>query len=247
MPSGKDSLSFGQYLQALRLDKKISLEKISAETRIGLSTLQLIEKEDHDKLPDEVFVKGFLRAYAKAIGADGNEAVRRYESRLQVVQKLDRSYLDSVSRPSRSWLKLLLVTGLYLALILVTVIGYGYLEHYLSGRVSDETKSTAEIVPTASTPASPDSLARSESNDADADSDQYVLNIAVHEDTWIKIIVDNGSSKSYELKVGDQLELKAASNFSLLIGNAAGVKIKLNDKFIPVSGKSGEVVNVDLP
>ncbi len=245
MPSGKDSLSFGQYLQALRLDKKISLEKISAETRIGLSTLQLIEKEDHDKLPDEVFVKGFLRAYAKAIGADGSEAVRRYESRLKVVQKLDSSHLDSVSRPARSWFKLLLVIGLYLALILVTVIGYGYLEHFLSGRVSDETKSTAEIVPTASTPASPDSTARSESNDAD--SHKYVLNIAVQEDTWIKIIIDNGSSKSYELKVGDQLELKAASNFSLLIGNAAGVKIKLNDKFIPVSGKSGEVVNVDLP
>ncbi len=48
MPSAKDSLSFGQYLQAVRLDKKISLEKISSETRIALSTLQLIEKEDHD-------------------------------------------------------------------------------------------------------------------------------------------------------------------------------------------------------
>ena len=58
MPSVKDSLSFGQYLQALRLDKKISLKKVSAETRIGLSMLKLIEKEHHDKLPDEVFVKG---------------------------------------------------------------------------------------------------------------------------------------------------------------------------------------------
>jgi cytoskeletal protein RodZ len=241
----KDSLSFGQYLQALRLDKKISLEKISAETRIGLSMLQLIEKEDHDNLPDEVFVKGFLRAYAKAIGADGSEAVRRYESRLKVVQKLDSTNLDSITGPARSWWRLMSVTGLYLALILVTIFGHGYLEHYLSSRVSDEKKSTGEIVPVANIQASPESMAPSASKELN--SDKHMLNIAAHEDTWMKIIIDNGNSKNYELKAGDQLEFKATSNFSLLIGNAAGVKITLNDKLIPVSGKSGEVVNLDLP
>ena len=245
MPSAKDSLSFGQYLQALRLDKKISLEKISAETRIGLSTLQLIEKEDHDKLPDEVFVKGFLRAYAKAIGADGGEAVQRYESRLKVIQKLDSTYLDSAAGPARSWWKLLLVTGLYLTLILATLFGNSYLEHYLSGHVSDERKSTDEIIPAATTPESTKTVVQSESKEPD--SHKHVLNIAVHEDTWIKMRIDNGSSKDYKLKAGDQLELKAVHNFSLLIGNAAGVKIRLNDKPVPVSGKSGEVVNLDLP
>lgn len=245
MPSVKDSLSFGQYLQALRFEKKISLEKISDETRIGLPMLQLIEKEDHDKLPDEVFVKGFLRAYAKAIGADGNEAVRRYESRLRVVQKLDGTHLDSVIGFTRSGWKLVLVTGLYLALILVTVYGHGYIEHYLSDEVSDEKQSTNEIVPAVNTPALPESVAQSESKGHV--SDKQVLNITAHEDTWIKIIIDKGSSKNYELVAGDHLELKAASSFSLLIGNATGVKITLNDKLIPVSGKSGEVVNLDLP
>ena len=245
MSSARDSLSFGQYLQALRLEKKISLEKISAETRIGLSILQLIEKEDHDKLPDEVFVKGFLRAYARAIGADGNEAVRRYESRLKVIHKLDSTNLDSVTGSARSWWKLLHVSGLYLTLILVILFGHGYLEHYVSGHASDEKKPTAEIVPAASTPASSETLDQSESKDPD--SDKHVLNIAALEDLWMKIIIDNGSSKKYELKAGDQLELMAASNFSILIGNAAGVKIRLNDKLVPLSGKSGEVVNLDLP
>ena len=45
------------------------------ETRIRRDALIHIEEEDHEKLPDIVFVKGFLRAYAKAIGADGDEAV----------------------------------------------------------------------------------------------------------------------------------------------------------------------------
>ena len=70
MKTDKESSSFGRYLQSIRLKKKISLEKISEETRIAINTLQLIEKEALEALPDEVFVKGFLRSYARAIGAD---------------------------------------------------------------------------------------------------------------------------------------------------------------------------------
>ena len=68
-------ISFGRYLKSRRLEKGISLKVVAGETRIGLNTLQLIENEDLGKLPAEVFTKGFLRAYAKVIGADGEEAV----------------------------------------------------------------------------------------------------------------------------------------------------------------------------
>ena len=46
MKTEKESFSFGRYLQSLRLEKKINLEKVSEETRIAISNLQLIEKED---------------------------------------------------------------------------------------------------------------------------------------------------------------------------------------------------------
>ena len=69
--------------------------------------------------------------------------------------------------------------------------------------------------PVANTQSSSESAAQTESKDPD--SDKHLLNVDVHEDTWMKIIIDNGSSKSYELKAGDHLKLKATSNFSLLI------------------------------
>ena len=242
MPAVRDSLSFGQYLQALRLEKKISLERISDETRIGLSMLQMIEKEDHDSLPDEVFVKGFLRSYAKAVGADGDEAVRRYESRRKVLQKLDATDLDSGTTPTRWWWKMILICGLFVTLILLSVFGLAFMEHYLSDRAVRETETVGEMAPVGS-PQTP-----AESTDEKApDSDKHELYVVVVEDTWMKIIIDNGSSRRYELKAGDDLKLQANSNFNLLIGNAAGVKITLNDKAIAVSGKSGEFVNLDLP
>ena len=54
----KNSLSFGRYLKAIRIEKGISLDEVSEETRIRIDTLRLIEKEDHDRLPSEVFVTG---------------------------------------------------------------------------------------------------------------------------------------------------------------------------------------------
>ena len=108
MKTDHDSLSFGRYLQAIRLGKKISLEKVSAETRIGLATLLMIEQENIDGLPAEVFVKGFLRSFADAVGADGDEAVRRYESRLNIVQKIAVSEDFIGKSDPRMWWKLFL-------------------------------------------------------------------------------------------------------------------------------------------
>lgn len=65
------------------MQKRISLEEISRRTRIRVDTLVRLEKEDHLNLPAEVFVKGFLRAYARTVGIDGEEAVRRYLSQRQ--------------------------------------------------------------------------------------------------------------------------------------------------------------------
>ena len=77
--------------------------------------------------------------------------------------------------------------------------------------------------------------------------EKFVLHITAKEDTWMKVIVDNQDPKEYNLASGDGLELEASSKFNLLIGNAGGVTLRLNDKEIPVVGKNGEMVNLHLP
>jgi len=245
MTSVKDALSFGQYLQTLRLEKKISLEKVSEETRIGLGMLKLIEKEEHDKLPDEVFVKGFLRAYARAVGVDGGEVVQRYETRLNVVNTLSGSQTESGPSNSARWWKLLLVVVLYIGLILLTVYGIAFIEAYSSRQAALESQAIGERSPVTNAQSAEKLEAGSDSEESD--SDKYHLRITARGETWMKIIADNGESSEYQLSSGDQLELEASSNFNLLIGNAAGVKITLNDKEIPVLGKTGEIINLNLP
>jgi hypothetical protein len=46
---------------------------------------------------------------------------------------------------------------------------------------------------------------------------------------------------------GEKLEMEASAGFNLLIGNAGGLELKLNGEPIKISGKAGEVVNIQLP
>jgi cytoskeletal protein RodZ len=156
MKSDKESLSFGQYLQTIRLEKKISLEKISDETRIGLGTLKLIEKEEHENLPAEVFVKGFLRAYARAIGADGGEAVQRYESRLSVIQELSGTDKEFGTSTLRFWWKLLFVLVVYFALFAVSILGMSFVERHSSESEPFRQHTAAQKQQAAPTPAQGD-------------------------------------------------------------------------------------------
>jgi len=77
--------------------------------------------------------------------------------------------------------------------------------------------------------------------------EKLLLKIMALEVTWVKVIIDEENPKEYVMHPGDHLELEASSDFNLLIGNAGGVKLTLNDESLGVLGKSGQVVNVQLP
>lgn len=73
--------SLGTYLRHERELRQISLEEISQTTRIPLRTLQHLEDDDLDRLPGEVFVRGFLKSYARSVGLDLEEVLERHARR----------------------------------------------------------------------------------------------------------------------------------------------------------------------
>jgi len=70
--------SIGRYLKRERELRQISLEELAQTTRIPLKMLRHIELDRFERLPGEVFAKGFLRAYARALGMDSDEVLARY-------------------------------------------------------------------------------------------------------------------------------------------------------------------------
>jgi cytoskeleton protein RodZ len=70
--------SFGENLKLEREKRNISLEEISASTKIGTRMLQALEEEKFNQLPGGIFNKGFVRAYARMVGLDEDQAVAEY-------------------------------------------------------------------------------------------------------------------------------------------------------------------------
>jgi hypothetical protein len=67
------------------------------------------------------------------------------------------------------------------------------------------------------------------------------------EATWLKISIDRGQQVEYLLQPGEQVNWQAKSGFSLLVGNAGGVRLFLNDKPLKTLGQKGQVVSITLP
>ena len=246
MKSDKEPLSFGRYLQDIRLEKKISLEQVSQQTRIGLGNILLIEQEDHERLPAVVYVKGFLRSYAKAVGADGDEVIRRYESRLGVVQEISEPESSSKKMaPGIGW-KLLASLVLLICIIGLSIFAVFFFRQAPDADKPLEQKTTAEKEQAVDTQAEQQDL-ETDPKPAQAVPEKLLLHVTAVEDTWLKVIMDEKGSTEYSLNSGDQIELEAATGFNLLIGNAGGIKITLNDKAVSIPGKSGEVVTIELP
>lgn len=68
----------GSLLRNEREKKGIDYARIYEITRLRPSILEALENEDWDSLPSPVFVTGFIRSYARALGLDEKEVVGFY-------------------------------------------------------------------------------------------------------------------------------------------------------------------------
>ncbi|MDE0120063.1 MAG: helix-turn-helix domain-containing protein [Bdellovibrionales bacterium] len=73
MYSSQNLLNLGQMLKEKREDQGLSLKKISERTKINVLTLQAIESAQVDHLPIYTYLRGFIIAYAKALGISEKE------------------------------------------------------------------------------------------------------------------------------------------------------------------------------
>ncbi len=70
---------FSAWLRAEREARGISLDEIARVTKIQLRALERLEEARFDELPADVFVRGFIRNYARVVGLDAGAALVRYD------------------------------------------------------------------------------------------------------------------------------------------------------------------------
>ena len=266
--------SVGALLKRERERLGLSRERIAETIRIRTQLVQAIENEAWNSLPPPVFVRGFLRSYAKALGLSQGTVTDLYAKRMPPESPGPEPRLEpSGSRGRKAWFVLLGLT------LLIGV--YGMWHFYSSSQVSQESRESKErdqeavaapsslavaspppvraaeeplkteprLVPSASQdkPSSPqgeETTARRQADDGDG---WLSLTGMVKEKTWVRIRIDGKEEKEYLFQPGSRPQWRAKESFYMLIGNAAGIDFDLNGKRVENLGNPGQVIRLTLP
>jgi cytoskeleton protein RodZ len=82
---------FGISLRRAREDRALTLGEISSSTKVPRSCLELIEAGDLEGLPADVFVRGFIRSYARAVGVSELQPLARFDRALRARSEAERA------------------------------------------------------------------------------------------------------------------------------------------------------------
>ena len=96
-----DTLSIGEYLKRTRLSRRLDIGDISQELHIRRDYLEALESDAWERLPGEVYAVGFLRTYARYLGADA-DALVDYRRRLTKQEDNPATKMAMARVPTRS-------------------------------------------------------------------------------------------------------------------------------------------------
>jgi cytoskeleton protein RodZ len=79
-PADSPASDFGSRMRHVREQRGLSLRQIAQTTKLSMSALEALERNDIARLPGGLFSRAFVRSYAAEIGANPEETVREFLS-----------------------------------------------------------------------------------------------------------------------------------------------------------------------
>src|SRR5881296_4234404 len=69
---------FGRNLREARERRGVSLRQIANTTKISVSALEALERNDISRLPGGIFSRAFVRSYALEVGLDPEKTIQEF-------------------------------------------------------------------------------------------------------------------------------------------------------------------------
>lgn len=256
--------AFGDRLRREREMRGVTLDEISVSTRISRRHLEALEREEFDSLPGGIFNKGFVRAYAKFLGIDEEQAVADYLAANSPEPEAEEVFpLDVPAKPVRKSTQP--VTSVMLGLLALGTIAGGWFywakyrpQHQAKTVVNAPTPQTTsstgpEPAPQQGPPsvsATPGEIPATQTPQAQLPAQEQSINgsftvrIRANEKSWVSMKADGHTVVERELSVGEEQLAKAEKQITLTVGNAAGIEVSFNGAPQGLLGEKGKVRTV---
>jgi cytoskeletal protein RodZ len=252
--------AFGERLRREREMRGITLDEISESTKISHRHLESLEKEDFDELPGGIFNKGFVRAYARYLGIDEEQAVADYSSAsaeepappdqfpLEVHDKPNREM-----NPRRSLVPLVLAV---IALVVVLAVLWARNRERRSEGPANAAPPTAAagipqapsapVEPTTEPPqstevAAPATPTSSPASVAVTPSRTFVVVVKAKEPAWVSLTADGKETWKGVMEADSKRLVRAARSVVITTGNAGGIEVSHNGHALGALGSESQI------
>jgi cytoskeleton protein RodZ len=241
----------GERFRAAREARGLTLSEVAEHIRIRSVYLAAIEDENWSAVGAPVYIRGFLRTYARFLGLDPEEVVGVFNSEASAATPAAPSSSGTPPKttyradeaPARNLSPLIWVASL-VAVVLIAIVVYNEAALRARQTAVNTTTPAASVVASAAAP----TVGASESPGASPSPDVSPspatiasLEVRLSAPSWLRVTVDGSVSMEGTFPAGTvrQFHGKTAR---LRIGNAGGVQILVNGKSLGVLGAVGDVV-----
>ena len=248
-------------LRAARERAGLTIEEISARTKIGATTLRALENGEYERLPGDFYTRTFLRTYAKELQLPPGDVLREYDlvrapaqpvvadTHADDIPDADSLY-TSWTESAASWRKSNAWPTAVFAALLLAVIAMAWRPGARTpaadpGAVATTgvTAGVAHHAPETVAPAAVGMSGRTEAVVQASASATRGLTVEIHPtaDVWVTASTD-GTRKVYKLlKAGDHVTVEADREIAFRVGNAGAFAYTINGAPGKPIGKDGEV------
>ena len=249
-------MDFGATLRQAREHRGVSLQQISAVTKISMAALEALEKNDISRLPGGIFTRAFVRSYAAEVGLDPEDTVQEFLGEFPLEDAADgspyvndtqeRDAFQSEQRMARTLLRLVC-----LSLPLAVLIIYGT----MSGRETSGPPGGPSRSEEVAMPSDDDALpVRSEAERLNAvpvlveTAATGPLTIDIHPQgrCWVSLTLDGERAFARVMEGGEREIREAQREIILSVGDAGAFAFAINGRPGHPLGEHGEVVTARI-
>lgn len=240
MAEASDAL--GERLRAAREARGLSLSDVADQIRIRSLYLSAIEDENWSTIGAPVYIRGFIRTYARFVGLDPEEAVAAFNRTQpaggmpQVVAAREDAAREEEGRRGSA----LIWIAATVAVLLIAFVVYNELTMRRSPVVASAASpspSSATETPTPAVNEAPSPTPKPAGPAAGPNTLALVLSAP----SWLRVTVDGSVSMEGTFPAGTSKTFHG-KNALVRIGNAGGVEVYVDGKHVGKLGKSGDVV-----
>jgi cytoskeletal protein RodZ len=114
------SLTLGEKMRRVRSEKRVGLPEIAKNTKIQLEYLEYLENGDYNKLPADVYVRGFLKSFADYLGVNEEYLIKSFIKEKSIQKNIEGNSKEKIN-PDKINLSKFSITPKIISIIFISL------------------------------------------------------------------------------------------------------------------------------